>query len=174
MSTIVKPVTKVVGNVPLVGKPIQQTVDNLTGRIMQGVGLETPEDPYAGNLDALQARMEARAANPSGIVQAQYQNMAKEGLGNTLATIASQRSLRPSEQANLASRTSRDTQMDIAGKAGLLGLQEQQTNQDALANLLMARSGANLANQNAASGRAAGLAGAGISAIGKIYGGKGG
>lgn len=149
------------------------SVKKLGGRILEGVGLKTPDEAFGSELGSVQAMLAAAANNPEGIATQQYKKMSNEGLGKVLATIASQRSLAPSEQANLASRVNRDMQQDVASQAGVMGLEEQMMNRNALANFLLGRSGAVNSMNNAANQRLTGLIGTGMSAAGSMFGGGG-
>jgi hypothetical protein len=156
---------------------IGKDIGNIPGKILQGVGLKDYKDPYAANLGNLQGRLEADVNNPMGIAANQYQMMANQGLGKTLATIASQRSLSASERANMAGRENRDMQQQIAAQAGLLGLEEQAMAKKNLADFLLMRSGAGMQSQQEQGKRLVGTLGAAASAAGaaaKSSGGAGG
>jgi hypothetical protein len=143
-----------------------KTVGKAGEKVAQGLGLKQVDPGYQQETDQVQNMLMQRANAPSQIAQKQYEQMANQGLGKVLATIASQRSLAPSEQANLAARTNRDMQLDIAGQGGLIGLQDQADAQKTLAELLLARQGQSVNSQNAGFTRLTSALGAGASAMG--------
>lgn len=130
---------------------------------MQGIGLKDTPEAMGGDLNSMQSML-SQDLNSNPLYQANQ----KQALGNVLSTIASQKSLMPSEQANLASRTNRDMQMDALAQGNLANLEQRKL----LADFLLQRSGGQMANKNASSQRMAGLMGAGLSAAGAAAGKK--
>lgn len=130
---------------------------------MQGIGLKDTLEAMGGDLNSMQSML-SQDLNSNPLYQANQ----KQALGNVLSTIASQKSLMPSEQANLASRTNRDMQMDALAQGNLANLEQRKL----LADFLLQRSGGQMANKNASSQRMAGLMGAGLSAAGAAAAGK--
>ena len=141
------------------GSEIKKPFNNL----MQGIGLKDTPEAMGGDLNSMQSML-SQDLNSNPLYQANQ----KQALGNVLSTIASQKSLMPSEQANLASRTNRDMQMDALAQGNLANLEQRKL----LADFLLQRSGGQMANRNASSQRMAGLMGAGLSAAGAAAAGK--
>ena len=141
------------------GSDIKKPFNNL----MQGIGLKDTLEAMGGDLNSMQSML-SQDLNSNPLYQANQ----KQALGNVLSTIASQKSLMPSEQANLASRTNRDMQMDALAQGNLANLEQRKL----LADFLLQRSGGQMANKNASSQRMAGLMGAGLSAAGAAAAGK--
>ena len=141
------------------GSDIKKPFNNL----MQGIGLKDTPEAMGGDLNSMQSML-SQDLNSNPLYQANQ----KQALGNVLSTIASQKSLMPSEQANLASRTNRDMQMDALAQGNLANLEQRKL----LADFLLQRSGGQMANKNASSQRMAGLMGAGLSAAGAAAAGK--
>ena len=135
------------------GSDIKKPFNNL----MQGIGLKDTPESMSGDLNSVQAMLSQDINN-----NPLYQANQKQALGNVLSTIASQKSLAPSEQANLAARANRDMQMDALAQGNLANLEQKKL----LTDFLLQRSGGQMASKNASSLRMAGLMGAGMSAIG--------
>ena len=141
------------------GSDIKKPFNNL----MQGIGLKDTPESMSGDLNSVQAMLSQDINN-----NPLYQANQKQALGNVLSTIASQKSLAPSEQANLAARANRDMQMDALAQGNLANLEQKKL----LTDFLLQRSGGQMASKNASSQRMAGLMGAGMSAIGSAVGKK--
>ena len=144
----------------------------LGNRIGQAVGLKGPKEQFGAELNDAAAMLKAAASGQNPMAQQQYQQMAKQGLANTLATINSQRPLQASERANLAARAGADMQMQAAEKGSLMGLEEQAQARNALADLLLKRSVGMQSAEQESGKRLAGLLGSGMSAAGTAFGGK--
>jgi len=138
--------------------------------LLTATGLKKQKESMSGELDAAQALLMKSASGENPLVNKQYQEMAKQGLANTLATINSQRPLQASERANLAARATRDTQQEAASQGGLLAAEDQDRARNALANFLLSRSGASNNLETARADRLAGLLGKGASAAGAMGG----
>ena len=136
------------------GSDIKKPFNNL----MQGIGLKNTPEAMGSELNSAQSML-SQDLNSNPLYQANQ----KQALGNVLSTIASQKSLAPSEQANLAMRANRDMQMDALAQGNLANLEQRKM----LADFLLARSGKQMENKNASSQRMTGLMGAGLSAAGK-------
>lgn len=121
-----------------IGKDIKGPFNSL----MQGLGLKQQEEAFGSDLNSVQAMLSAAANDPEGVATQQFRRNSNEGLGKVLSAIASQKNLQASEQANMAARTNRDMQQDVASQAGLMGLEEQAQNRQLLAQFLLNRSGA--------------------------------
>lgn len=140
--------------------------------ISGSLGLTQNQGAYDGQIDQYQQQLQNRANNPNGIATQQYQQMANQGQGNVLSGIAQTKGLRPSAQATMADISGSQIQGQTAQNAGLMGLQEQQQNQNMLGSLLMGRNAQDLQNQQAqqqALGRT--LSGLGSAAAGAMSGG---
>lgn len=127
--------------------------------------------PYDKKLDAQQDLLTQRAAGPGGIATTAYQGMADQGMGNVLAGIAQTKGLRPSAQATMADMAGSRIQGQTAQQAGLMGLQEQQANQNMLSNMLMQRQETAMKENAAKNNQMKALIGTGITAAATMYGG---
>ena len=99
-------------------------------------------------LDQQQAMLQARANNPNGIATQAYQGMANQGMGQVLGGIAQTKGLRSSAAATMGDIAGSRIQGQTAQNSGVMGLQEQQANQNLATNLLMNRNNSDLNQQN--------------------------
>ena len=153
-----------------IGKDIKGPFNSL----MQGLGLKQQEEAFGSDLNSVQAMLSAAANDPEGVATQQFRRNSNEGLGKVLSAIASQKNLQASEQANMAARTNRDMQQDVASQAGLMGLEEQAQNRQLLAQFLLNRSGAKQALNTNTIQRITDFAGKLASSAGSMGGGGAG
>ena len=125
---------------------------------------------YDSQLDEQQGLLQQRASGP-GIATTAYQGMANQGMGNVLAGIAQTKGLRPSAAGTMADVAGSRIQGQTAQQAGLMGLQEQQANQNSLMSLLMKRKEDAMKEQAAKNSQMKQLIGTGITAAATMYGG---
>lgn len=112
------------------------------------LGLTKPESQYDPQIANQVGVLQDRANNPNGIATQAYQKMANQGMGNVISGIAQTKGLRPSAAATMSDIAGSRIQGETAQNAGLMGLQEQQMNQNMLSNLLMGASKQDLDQQN--------------------------
>jgi hypothetical protein len=129
---------------------------------------------YDGQINDYQSMLNQRANDPNGIATMAYKKMANEGMGNTIAGIAQTKGLRAPAAATMADITGSRMQGQIADQAGVMGLTEQQQNQNALGNLLMQRNAQDLQQQSDQQKRLSGTLGMGLTAAGYAFGGPAG
>ena len=153
-----------------IGKDIKGPFNSL----MQGLGLKQQEEAFGSDLNSVQAMLSAAANDPEGVATQQFRRNSNGGLGKVLSAIASQKNLQASEQANMAARTNRDMQQDVASQAGLMGLEEQAQNRQLLAQFLLNRSGAKQALNTNTIQRITDFAGKLASSAGSMGGGGAG
>lgn len=146
------------------------------GSVVKGIGntlgLTEADSRYSPQVDGMMETFRQRADNPNGIATTAYKKMAQEGMGNALAGIAQTKGVRPSAQATMMDMTGSRMQGQIADQAGLMGLQEQQQNQNSLAQMLMKSQEMDLEKQQAAKNARAGFFGKALSAAGSMKWGK--
>jgi hypothetical protein len=146
-------------------------IPEVQDEIKNFAGLGKVESKFDGDIDGMQSRLEERAQNPNGVATTAYKKMANEGMGNALAGIAQTKGLNPSAQATMADIAGSRMQGQIADQAGLMGLQEQQMNENLLMNVLMARQQQDIANQQKNQEAKNKMIGMGLTAAGTAFGG---
>lgn len=129
---------------------------------------------YEGQVDDFQNILQQRANDPNGIATQAYRKMANEGMGNAIAGIAQTKGLRGPAAATMADIAGSRMQGQIAENAGLMGMTEQQQNQNALGNMLMQRNAQDLQQQESQQKRLMGTIGMGATALGTAFGGPAG
>lgn len=144
------------------------------GPIGEMLGFSTPENSYDGEVAGFGDTLRQRADDPNGIATRAYKKMANEGMGNTIAGIAQTKGLRAPAAATMADITGSRMQGQIAEQSGLMGLAEQQQNQNALGNYLMQQQKHEQDVHNEQNKRLAGTVGMGLTAAGYAFGGPAG
>lgn len=112
------------------------------------LGLTQNTGAYEDQLSGQQNMLQQRANSPGGIATEAYKGMANQGMGNVLAGISQTKGLNPSAQATMSDIAGSRIQGQTAQNVGLMGLQEQQQNQNMLGDLLMKRNVQDLNTQN--------------------------
>lgn len=139
------------------------------------IGTSRYKSDYS-QLDPVIQRMQDQAAGKGpSVAQEQANILQNQATGNMLGTIAAQKSLSPSERANLAGTQTARMQSDAAAQGGLLRAAEQMEANKTLADMLMNKEKLNQNAFNEAQQRRAGIVSGIISGAASAYtmGGKG-
>lgn len=139
-----------------------------------GDALAPQIDGSSPELDQMGADLQARANNPQGIATKQYMQQANEATNQINRSIASTRGITPEQAMAAQMHVGADTQHRVGAQAGVMGLQEQQANQNLLANFLMNKNQQNIAVQQANNAANDKLLGMGLTAAGYAFGGPAG
>jgi len=139
----------------------------------QALGFDRATPGFDPEVNSLQNTLQMRASDPNGIATTAYKGMANQGMGNVLAGIAQTKGLRPAAQATMADIAGSRIQGQTAEQAGLMGMQEQQQNQNMLMNLLMNRNQQDVDSQNQQAGRLANTFWKGVNGAGAAFSGGG-